>query len=188
MRRFFGSFFLWICGWKLIGKPEKQMQKCVFIEAPHTSMWDFVWGCLGLWKLKVKPKFLIKKELFVFPFGILLRGLGGLPVDRGRSSNMVDQAVEMFNTKERFSLVITPEGTRKYTEHWKKGFYHIAFKANVPIYLAYLNYQKKEGGAGKIFYPTGNYEKDILEIQEFYKDKVAKYPENFNLSKQYQNK
>ena len=111
-----------------------------------------------------------------------------MPVDRGRSSNMVDQVVEMFNQKDRFSLVITPEGTRKLTPHWKKGFYYIATKANVPIYLAYLNYEKKEGGAGKIFYPTGDYEKDMMEIEGFYKDKIAKFPENFNLSKENRNK
>lgn len=164
------------------------MQKCIFIEAPHTSMWDFVWGCLGLWKLKVKPNFLIKKEMFVFPLGGILKALGGMPVDRGKSSNMVEQVVEMFNQRDRFSLVITPEGTRKLTHHWKKGFYYIATKANVPIYLAYLNYNKKEGGAVKIFYPTGNYEKDMMEIQEFYKDKIAKFPKNFNLSKENRNK
>ena len=111
-----------------------------------------------------------------------------MPVDRGRSSNMVDQVVEMFNQKDRFSLVITPEGTRKLTPHWKKGFYYIATKANVPIYLAYLNYDKKEGGAGKIFYPTGDYEKDMIEIEEFYKDKIAKFPKKFNLSKENRNK
>ena len=188
MRRQIASFLLWLGGWKLIGKPEPQMQKCIFIEAPHTSNWDFVWGCLGLWKLKVKPNFLIKKEMFVFPLGGILKALGGMPVDRGKSSNMVDQVVEMFNQKDRFSLVITPEGTRKLTPHWKKGFYYIATKANVPIYLAYLNYDKKEGGAGKIFYPTGDYEKDMMEIEEFYKDKIAKFPENFNLSKENRNK
>lgn len=179
------KFILWLSGWKLVGEKEAHMNKCVFIEAPHTSMWDFLWGRLGLWQLGIKVKFFIKKEMFVFPLGPILKFLGGIPVDRGKNSKMVDQIVEMFNKSETFSLVITPEGTRKYTEHWKKGFYYIAVKANVPIYLGYLNYEKKEGGAGKIFYPTGNYEKDLVEIQEFYKDKVAKYPENFHLSKQY---
>ena len=88
----------------------------------------------------------------------------------------------------RTQLIITPEGTRKYTDRWKKGFYHIAMKAQKPIYLAWLDYEKKQGGSGPIFYPTGNYEEDIKKIEEFYRDKVAKYPENFNLSKQYQNK
>jgi len=180
------NFILWISGWKVVGEPELQMKKCIFIQAPHTSMWDFLWGRLGLWQLGVSVKFLIKKEMFFFPFGFVLKALGGIPIDRGRRNNVVEQIVEIFNTREKFSLVITPEGTRKYTEHWKKGFYHIAIKANVPVYLAYLDYEKKEGGPGKIFHLTGNFENDIAEIQEFYKDKVAKYPENFSLSKQYQ--
>lgn len=182
------KFILWAFGWKLIGKREPQMKKCIFIQAPHTSMSDFLWGRLGLWQLGVNVKFLIKKEMFFFPFGLILKALGGIPIDRSSGNNVVEQIVHQFNSRDDFSLVITPEGTRKYTERWKKGFYHIAIKANVPIYISYLDYEKKEGGPGRIFHPTGDYEKDFAEIQEFYKDKVAKYPENFNLSKQYQNK
>ncbi|MDR0971576.1 MAG: lysophospholipid acyltransferase family protein [Bacteroidales bacterium] len=185
MKRF-ARFLLWLFGWKLVGEAQKEMQKCVFIEAPHTSMWDFVWGRLGLWQLGVNVRFFIKKEMFFFPLGGILKALGGIPIDRKKSTKMVDQVVEMFNRSDRFCILITPEGTRKYTENWKKGFYFIAQKANVPIFLGYLDYEKKEGSGGKIFYPTGNYEEDILIIKDYYKDKVAKYPENFNLSKQYQ--
>ena len=48
----FADFLMWLGGWKLIGEPEPQMKNCVFIEAPHTSMWDFVWGRCGLWKCR----------------------------------------------------------------------------------------------------------------------------------------
>lgn len=177
---------MWLGGWKLIGEPEPEMKKCVVIEAPHTSMWDFVWGRCGLWLLGVNARFLIKKEVFVFPISGLLKRLGGIPIDRGRRNNVVDQIVEEFKNNDDFSLVITPEGTRKHTETWKRGFYYIALKAEVPIYLGWLDYEKKQGGAGKIFYPTGDYEKDIQVIQDFYKDKVAKYPSQFHLSKEYQ--
>lgn len=179
------NFIMWLGGWKLIGEFEPEMKKCVFIEAPHTTMWDFVWGRCGLWKLGVNAHFFIKKEMFSFPLGGVLKALGGVPIDRGKSTNMVDQIVDMFNNSDDFSVIITPEGTRKYTENWKKGFYYIATKANVPIYLAWLDYEKKQGSGGKIFYPTGDYTKDLAEIQEFYKDKVAKYPEKFHLSKQF---
>jgi len=186
--RYIAQFILWISGWKLVGEFEPQMRKCIFIQAPHTSMWDFLWGRLGLWQLGVNVKFLIKKEMFFFPFGHILKALGGIPIDRKKGNNVIDQIVDRFNKSDKFSLVITPEGTRKYTEHWKKGFYHISLKANVPVYISYLDYEKKEGSPGKIFHLTGNFEKDIAEIQEFYKDKVAKFPENFNLSKENQNK
>lgn len=187
MKRF-ADFLMWLGGWKLIGEPESQMKNCVFIEAPHTSMWDFVWGRCGLWKLGVNAHFFIKKELFFFPLGPILKALGGVPVDRNKGAGMVEQAVKHLQESDDFSIIITPEGTRKYTDRWKKGFYHIAMKAQKPIYLAWLDYEKKQGGSGPIFYPTGNYEEDIKKIEEFYRDKVAKYPENFNLSKQYQNK
>ena len=126
--------------------------------------------------------------MFFFPLGPILKALGGVPVDRKKGAGLVDEAVKRLKEDKNFSVIITPEGTRKYTENWKKGFYHIAMKSGKPIYLSWLDYEKKQGGSGKIFYPTGNYEADLKEIQEFYKDKVAKYPENFNLSKQYQNK
>lgn len=182
------KFIMWLGGWKLIGNLEPEMKKCVFIEAPHTSMWDFVWGRCGLWRLGIKAHFFIKKEMFFFPIGGILKAMGGIPVDRGRKTNLVDNIVDVFNQREEFSLIITPEGTRKYTEHWKKGFYYIALNAKVPIYLAWLDYEKKEGSAGKLFYPSGDYEKDLKIIQKFYKDKVAKHPSQFHLSKEYQTK
>jgi hypothetical protein len=64
----------------------------------------------------------------------------------------------------------------------KKGFYFIASHTNVSIGLGYLDYAKKVGGIGRTFCPTGVYEKDIAEIKEFYKDKTAKFPKNFNLA------
>lgn len=184
----FARTLMSLFGWKLVGTPLPEMKHCVFIEAPHTSMWDFVWGRLGLWVLGVnKCKFFIKKEVFIFPLGPILKALGGIPVSRGNSGNhMVEQAVKGFRTKKEYSIIITPEGTRKYTQRWKKGFYHIAIQANVPIYLAYLDYAKKEGGCGIRFQPTGNYEEDLAKIQDFYKNKTAKYPEKFHLSPQYQ--
>lgn len=187
MKRF-ADFLMFLGGWKLIGEPEEDMKNCVFIEAPHTSMWDFVWGRCGLWKLGVNAHFFIKKEMFFFPLGLILRVLGGVPVDRKKGGGMVETAVRHLKENSNFSVIITPEGTRKYNDKWKKGFYYIAMKAEKPIYLSWLDYEKKQGGSGIKFYPTGNYEEDLKTIQEYYKDKVAKYPENFNLSKQYQNK
>ncbi len=180
------DFLMWLGGWTFIGEPEPDMKNCVFIEAPHTSAWDFVWGRCGLWKLGVNAHFFIKKEFFFFPIGGLLKKLGGIPVDRQKGAGMVDVAVKNLTENDDYSVIITPEGTRKYTERWKKGFYQIALKAQKPIYLSWLDYEKKLASSGIKFYPTGDYEKDIKEIQKFYMDKVAKYPKNFNLSKEYQ--
>ncbi|MDR1726230.1 MAG: 1-acyl-sn-glycerol-3-phosphate acyltransferase [Bacteroidales bacterium] len=184
--KYFGKFILWIFGWKFEGFPQKEMKNCVFIEAPHTSMWDFVFGRCGLWILGVNAHFFIKREMFFFPLGFFLKALGGVPVNRKKGLNSIDIAVDKLKNNKDFSIIITPEGTRKYTENWKKGFYVIAQKANVPIYLSFLNYKKKIASSGELFFPTGDYEKDLAYIQNFYRDKEAKYPENFNMSKLYQ--
>ena len=184
--KYFAGFLMALFGWRVTGESTPLIKNCVVIAAPHTSGWDFVWGRCILWVVGVNAKFIIKKEMFVFPFGYILKALGGIPVKRGRKSDLIDVCAKNLRENSNYSIVITPEGTRKYTKNWKKGFYEIALKADVPIQLCWLDYEKKLGGVGIPFFPTGNYEADLKEIQSFYKDKVAKYPKNFNMSKQYQ--
>ena len=83
----------------------------------------------------------------------------------------------MFEKSETLYLVFTPEGTRKYNDKWKKGFYYIAQKAQVPIYIAYIDYAKKTGGFDKLFEPTGDVEKDIKEIKQILSKYKGKFPE-----------
>lgn len=184
MSRLFSRFILWLMGWKIYGNSTEEMRRSVIIQAPHTSNMDFVIGRLGFSSKGIAVSFLIKKEAFFFPLGCILKAMGGIPVDRSRSSNLVNQIAALFREKQNLSIVITPEGTRKLNPNWKKGFYFIARQAEVPIVLGYLDYKKKEGGLGPVFYPTGDYEKDLAAIQEFYRDKTARFPENFNLSPQ----
>lgn len=169
-------------GWRVIGSLPPEIKKCVIIAAPHTSNWDFVIGRLAYWELGVPVKFLIKKEAFEHPLGWLVKRMGGIPVDRKKSNNLVDQVAEIFEDYSVLNVVVTPEGTRKLVESWKKGFYYIAVKAGVPIALGFVDYKKKIGGFGPVIYPTGDYEKDMIAIEAFYRDKTAKHPEKFNLS------
>jgi 1-acyl-sn-glycerol-3-phosphate acyltransferase len=182
MIRRVSRFVLWLFGWKTSGLLPEGLVKAVIIVAPHTSYWDFVIGRLTFWGSKVKVRVLIKKEVFFFPLGLLLRQLGGVPVARGKKNNMIEQVVELFGRSQSLAVVITPEGTRKLVHHWKRGFYLIALQAKVPIALAYIDYGNKTGGIGSIFYPTGDFEKDMEVIQDFYRDKTGKHPEQFNLS------
>ena len=189
MKARFWRFILKIFGWRFDVGNNPDIHRCVIIMAPHTSVWDFVIGRISLWILGVKSRILIKKEFFRFPLGPLLRHMGGVSIDRGnRHNNVVKQVVEKFKENEQFTLVITPEGTRKYTKRWKRGFYDIAMGANVPIVITYIDYAKKQSGVGESFIPTGNYDNDIIEIQNHYKDVSAKYPENFNMSRMYWDK
>jgi len=180
------SFILKLLGWKIYKHVDiSNINKCVIAVAPHTSMMDFFIGWLAFYKLNIPVSFLIKKEFFLFPFGFFLKKLGGIPVKINRGSSLLYQAITMFNSNDKIFLVITPEGTRKYNAQWKKGFYFIALKTNVPILIAYIDYKEKKGGVAQIINPTGNYKEDLEKIQSFYKTVNAKYPEKFNLSRMY---
>lgn len=178
----FSNFMLRLFGWDTSGEIPPGLKKAIIIVAPHTSYWDFVIGRMTFWGSKVKIRVLIKKEVFVFPLGILLKRLGGLPVARGKKNNLIDEVVRLFDEAESLVVVITPEGTRRLVRQWKKGFYLIAMAAKVPIALGYIDYATKKGGVGPIIYPSGDYQKDMKSINEFYRDKIGKYPEKFNLT------
>jgi 1-acyl-sn-glycerol-3-phosphate acyltransferase len=164
-------------GWKIDETSPKGIDKCVVVMGPHTSNWDFIIGRIAFANYGVKANFLIKKEAFFFPFGGLLKKMGGIPVDRTNRNNMTQFAVDLFEQNESLFLVFTPEGTRKYNDKWKKGFYHIALKANVPIYIAYIDYKKKIGGFHSLFTPTGDVDKDIQSIKDILKEFTGKIPE-----------
>ena len=175
-------FILRLFGWRTSAVLPENIVKVVLIVAPHTSYWDFVIGRMTFWSSKLKIRVLIKKEVFVFPLGWFLRKLGGVPVARGQRNNLVEQAAELFQKNTTMAIVITPEGTRRKVRHWKKGFYYIAMEARVPIALGFIDYSTKTGGIGPLIYPTGDYEKDLSSIMEFYQDKIGRYPERFNTS------
>jgi len=180
------GFILKIFGWKVEADNMSRIKKAVIVMAPHTSYWDFPIGRLGLMERKVSIKTMIKKESFGFPLGIFMRALGGIPVDRGNSQKTVKSITDQFEKADEFILLIAPEGTRKLNNRWKKGFYFIAQKAGVPIILGFLDYSKKIAGLGPVIFPSGDYDEDLKKIQDFYRDKVARHPEKFNLSAMYQ--
>ena len=62
---------------------------------------------------------------------------------------------------QKFHLAITPEGTRKANPNWKKGFYYIALKAQVPIVLIGIDYSTKTITSTKAIMPTGDLNKDM---------------------------
>ena len=167
----------WITGWKVVGKNPKEHRQLIMIAAPHTSNWDLLYARAAFYIMGIPVKYTIKKELFFFPLGGFLRALGGIPINRKAKGKMVDKMADLYNEYENLCILITPEGTRSYAPEWKKGFYFIALKAEVPIVLGYLDYAKKEAGVGPIVTPTGNYERDLEEIQSFYRKVTPKYPE-----------
>jgi len=165
--------------WKIIGTFNSEIKKCVFIVAPHTSWWDFFLGLILRSIMDLEINFVGKKELFKPPLGWYFRWMGGSPVDRLSKKNTVIAIYSIFEQKEVFRLALSPEGTRDKTEKWKTGFYYIAEAANVPIIMVAFDYGKKETKFSKPFYVSGDIEKDLPLIQQFYKGVEGKFPEKF---------
>jgi 1-acyl-sn-glycerol-3-phosphate acyltransferase len=129
-----------------------------------------------------KANFLIKKSWFFFPMNLIFKAIGGIPVDRSKKTSLTEQLTEEFNKRDYFQLAITPEGTRKYTDEWKKGFYYIALAAEVPIIIVILDYKDKTVYFKDIFYPTGDIENDMPLIKAYYKNAQGKHPKLFSQS------
>ncbi|MDR2680938.1 MAG: 1-acyl-sn-glycerol-3-phosphate acyltransferase [Tannerella sp.] len=178
MKRTLCRWILHLFGWT-IGPDGGDILKSVICVAPHTSNLDLTLGKLYYNALGKKSKFLMKKEWFFFPFNIIFRSMGGLPVNRDKSSSTTEQIAGEFAGHDTFHVAITPEGTRKRAKEWKKGFYYIALKAGVPIQVAYIDYGKKEVGIKTIFHPTGNVDADILAIRSMYNGIKGCHDKNF---------
>lgn len=155
--------------------------KYIIALAPHTSNWDFILGMLYSWAKGLRCDFLMKKEWFFWPLGIVMRKLGGIPVYRNKQRGMTDIVAEQARKMNTFHLCITPEGTRKATTEWKKGFYFIALKAELPILLYGIDYKRKLIKCTKTFLPTGDVEKDMSEIKNYFKQFEGRHPERFRI-------
>lgn len=174
--RWMSIFLLKISGWRTEGKlPD--IPKFVMIAAPHTSNWDFPIMMSIAFKLKGKLYWMGKEALFRKPFNGLFKWLGGIPIDRSRSNNVVRQMIDKFAAMDKLILTIPPSGTRKKVDKWKSGFYHIAAGANVPVVLGFLDFRRKTGGIGPVMTITGDMEQDMTAIRSFYADIEGKHPD-----------
>ena len=154
-------------GWFIEGElPE--LPKFVLIGAPHTSNWDFFLFLGVIFSLRANARFMAKAEAFRFPVRWLFTYCGGIPVDRKKSTGLVDQMVKACNESEKFILTIAPEGTRHQVGEWKRGFYHIAKGAGIPIVMAIVDGRHKTVRIGQVFHPTGNMEADLKAIQAYF--------------------
>ena len=118
---------------------------------------------------------MVKATVFWWPLGILLKYLGGIPVDRSKSNNLVHQMVEQMQKGNGINLVIPPSGTRSYTDYWKSGFYHISVAAEIHLVCGFLDYSKKQAGLGPTFLPN-NLSTDMERLREFYSPIAARFP------------
>lgn len=173
--------FLRLTGWTLDGQAPAGHPKCVLIAAPHTSNWDLPYTLMVAFALRMNIHWMGKRQIFRWPFGALMRWLGGIAVDRSQSTNLVAASAKALRDAEgSVHLVIPPEGTRSQTRHWKTGFYWIAHEAGVPIVLAYMDYPRKLSGLGPVFTPTGDIAADMLQIKAYYAQYKGKNWQQFS--------
>jgi 1-acyl-sn-glycerol-3-phosphate acyltransferase len=168
-----------LTGWRIVGGVPAA-PKYVLIAAPHTSNWDFPVALMVCFALRLRVYWMGKASLFPPLLGAVMRWLGGIPVDRARSGNLVQATVDAYNSNQRLIVIVPPEGTRSKVTQWKTGFYYIAQGAGVPIALGYLDFRRKEAGLSRMFEPTGNIAEDMVEIQSFYAGFTGKNPGKFD--------
>jgi len=167
-----------LLGWGVEGTFSRDLKKYIIAIAPHTSNWDFVIGVMARSITKIqRAHFLGKSQLFKPPYGWLFRWLGGYPVDRTSSHDMVHQVVDIFNKHDEFILAIAPEGTRKKVTKLRTGFYYIARQASVPIIPVGFDYQRKKIVIGQPFYPSVNADVDMEFLRKFYSQIKGRNPE-----------
>ncbi len=147
-------------GWT-VDVTEDHPEKFIICLAPHTSNWDFVLGQLYIGAKGMKSNFLMK--------------------NRQKHTSMTDSMAETARQAKGFHLCITPEGTRSPNPDWKKGFYFIALKAELPILLYGVDYERRHIQCTKTIIPNGDLEGQMREIKLYYKDFKGKYPENFTI-------
>ena len=167
-------------GWKkevTVEHPDKY----IICLAPHTSNWDFVIGQLYMRAEGFKINFLMKKEWFFFPLGLLFKAIGGIPVWRSKQSSMTDNLADTAVKAKTFRICITPEGTRSLNKEWKKGAYYTALKAQIPLLLYGVDYEKKLIQCTRSFIPTGDIDAEMCQIKLYFKDFKGKNPEKFSI-------
>jgi len=180
-----------LMGWETDNHWPENLSQCVMIAAPHTSNWDALYARLALKALGVNVRLTIKDSYMKFPLGPFVRAMGGIGIDRRPKQageprpSMVQVMTDLFKHHPELVMLVTPEGTRARQEQWKTGFYYVAVNAGVPIALAYMDYEQKKAGVGKIIHPTGNFEEDMAEIMDFYAGIQAKFPKEFSVDQRY---
>ncbi|RII43482.1 acyl-phosphate glycerol 3-phosphate acyltransferase [Galactobacter valiniphilus] len=171
----FARAFWALSRWKLVSSPAPS-EPTVLIGAPHTSNWDFVFMLAISWRLGVEVKWLGKDSLFKGWRGPLMRGLGGIPVDRANASGVVAEVVERVRSGEVFGLVVAPDGTRGGNSHWKSGFYRIARETGLPVTLGYVDRTTMTAGLGPTLRLSGDVRTDMDHIRAFFADKAGFTP------------
>ena len=171
-----GKFLMKISGWKTTGKlPEDQ--RVVLVAGPHTSNWDFVLAMSLILSLDVRIHWVGKHSIFKKGFRRLLKKMGGIPVNRINPEALKGEIQNITNKYKGFAIAISPEGTRKKVERLKSGFLRIANETNSKIMMVGVDFSNKTIVFGDLFTPSGNKDKDLRFIKDYFDNFTGKRPE-----------
>jgi len=174
--RFIGRTYLRITGWRIIGE-FPSVPRCVIPVAPHTSNWDFVHGIACVMATGMQVNFLGKHTLFKGVLGKFMYAMGGIPVERHAPKDLIDQVAQQVEDQDKVMLVVAPEGTRSKAEKWKTGFLRIAYKAELDVVPAYIDFPTKTIGFLDPIKVTGDVDQDMVSVQQALKPYRGKYPD-----------
>jgi len=172
-----GRSLLAAAGWKAVFEPLPGPKGLVIVY-PHTSNWDFIIGVLYKFAVGLPANWVGKDSLFRWPLGPLFLRIGGIPVDRRKSSGFVRSLLDEFKRRDTMWVALAPEGTRSHSGHWKSGFYRIALAAGLPVGLGYIDYGTRTIGIDTYVTLSGDQDADMARLREFYADKRGRQPEN----------
>jgi 1-acyl-sn-glycerol-3-phosphate acyltransferase len=167
-----------IAGWRVVGALPA-CSRFVVIVAPHTSSWDFLFAVMAMFATDLRISWLGKHTLFRFPFGPILRWLGGEPLDRSAPGRTAGMAIGRFRARQQWVMGLSPEGTRRRVDRWKSGFHRIAVAAGVPIVPVWIDYQAREVGIGAPFSPGPDETADVAALRSVFRSEMARHPERF---------
>ena len=175
-----GRMLMKSAGWKTVGSIPN-ISQAVVLAVPHTSNIDGIYALPCLFALDLKISIMGKHTLFKIPvLAQLIRWLGIIPINREAKGSVLQASIDKFKNNKTLFLGLAPEGTRKYTDSWKTGFYYLAVGANVPILPVALDYNTKEVRFLEMVYPTGNIEEDLPKIYAQYGGVVPYHPERLS--------
>ncbi len=177
--RVLSKIILKIIRWRVDGSLPVDQKKYVLIVAPHTSNWDFFLFVLTVSVLRLQPSVLIKDTIFIGPLGWFLRYCGAIPVNRRQAGSLVTYISGIYEEREEFVLIITPEGTRSPNANWKRGFHHVARAAEVPILVVYVDSTARTIGIEGLMDPSEDVDGDIQKLKTFYDGKKGLKPGNY---------
>jgi len=176
LRGRWGAFFQWlgsstlsVLGWQISGNIPNE-ERILIIAAPHTSNWDFLIAVATLFALNINMKWLGKKSLFIPGIAWFFKWLGGIPVDRKNPASLINHVVELVHKEKGLVIGVAPEGSRKKIDRWKSGFLRIAKQTKSKIVFISIDSPSKTLTIGEIFEPSGDNDKDINFIMNYFKN------------------